>query len=42
LITTDVHARDIVEDLKNGQIASTDDFLWKKQLRYYFNPEAPP
>lgn len=42
LITTDVHARDIVEDLKNGQIASTDDFLWKKQLRYYFNPESPP
>lgn len=39
LITVDVHARDIVEDLKNSQVASTDDFMWKKQLRYYIEGE---
>jgi dynein heavy chain, axonemal len=28
LITTDVHARDIVEDLKREQVLSTFDFNW--------------
>ena len=28
LITTDVHARDIIEDLKNDQVSSTYDFQW--------------
>lgn len=39
LITTDVHARDIVEELKDSQVQSTDDFMWKKQLRYYIEGE---
>jgi dynein heavy chain len=36
LITTDVHARDIVQELWREQITSVDDFTWKKQLRYYY------
>lgn len=40
LITTDVHARDIVEELRDSSVTSTDDFIWKKQLRYYtIDPE---
>ena len=40
LITTDVHARDIVEDLKKENVQSTDEFTWKRQLRYYHEPDA--
>ena len=40
LITTDVHARDIVEELKKEGVASLDDFTWKRQLRYYMDLEA--
>mmetsp|Transcript_28841 Transcript_28841/g.26146 ORF Transcript_28841/g.26146 Transcript_28841/m.26146 type:complete len:165 (+) Transcript_28841:458-952(+) len=39
LITTDVHARDIIELLKNENVSSTTDFLWQKQLRYAFDEE---
>jgi dynein heavy chain len=39
LITTDVHARDIIEDLKNDQVSSTYDFQWQKQLRYYWQDD---
>jgi dynein heavy chain, axonemal len=28
LITTDVHARDIVEELKRDQVLSINDFTW--------------
>ncbi len=41
LITTDVHARDIVEDLKREQVTSQNDFTWQKQLRYYYDEELP-
>ena len=36
LVTTDVHARDIVEDLKNKGVNRVDDFNWMQQLRYYW------
>lgn len=39
LITTDVHARDIVDDLKKEQALSTQDFSWQKQLRYYYEED---
>lgn len=37
LITTDVHARDIIEELKREQVLNIFDFNWQKQLRYYYN-----
>lgn len=30
LVTTDVHARDIVESLVKEQVSSTQDFLWQQ------------
>lgn len=30
LVTTDVHARDIVENLVKEQISSIQDFLWQQ------------
>ena len=40
LITTDVHARDIIEELHERNVTSTHDFLWQQQLRYYWNVDA--
>ena len=40
LVTTDVHARDIVENLKNENVSTTYDFKWMQQLRYYWEEEA--
>ncbi|OQR87427.1 dynein heavy chain [Achlya hypogyna] len=34
LVTTDVHARDIVAELIALRVTTTADFNWKKQLRY--------
>jgi dynein heavy chain, axonemal len=39
LITCDVHARDIVENLMKEQVSSIQDFLWQQQLRYYWDEE---
>jgi dynein heavy chain len=39
LITIDVHARDIVEELYDARTASTNDFKWQMQLRYYWNDD---
>lgn len=39
LITHEVHNRDIIEDLIANNIQSTDNFAWKKCLRYYFEEE---
>ena len=39
LVTTDVHARDIVEQMKDEQVNSVYDFNWQKQLRYYWDEE---
>jgi dynein heavy chain len=37
LITTDVHARDIVQNLIDENCTSSNDFVWSKQLRYYWD-----
>ena len=36
LITVDVHGRDIVDQLREDQVDTLEDFIWQKQLRYYF------
>jgi dynein heavy chain len=40
LVTTDVHARDVVDELKEANVSSTYDFMWLKQLRYYWEEEV--
>jgi dynein heavy chain len=40
LVTVDVHARDIVEELKQQNVSSTSEFKWVQQLRYYWDEEA--
>jgi dynein heavy chain len=37
LVTTDVHARDIIDELREKKVTSVNDFLWQQQLRYYWN-----
>jgi dynein heavy chain len=39
LITVDVHARDIVDELKADNVSSINDFRWTKQLKYYWDEE---
>lgn len=41
LVTTDVHARDITEELKQMNVSSIYDFKWMQQLRYYWDDEVP-
>jgi dynein heavy chain len=40
LVTTDVHARDIIDELYERQVASVNDFLWQQQLRYYWDADV--
>lgn len=40
LITTDVHARDIVETLVQENVCSTSEFSWQQQLKYYWDQES--
>lgn len=40
LITVDVHARDIVDELNQNKTESTNDFKWMKQLKYYWEEEG--
>ncbi|KAJ0412743.1 hypothetical protein ATCC90586_002373 [Pythium insidiosum] len=40
LVTTDVHARDIVETLWKEQVDTVGNFIWQQQLRYYWDPTA--
>jgi len=35
-MTTDVHARDIIENLALLNVGSLSDFNWQKQLRFYW------
>lgn len=39
LITIDVHAKDVVEDLIKRNVVSEHDFSWLSQLRYYMVEE---
>jgi len=39
LITQDVHARDIIDQLYEEEISQLSNFLWQKQLRYYWDDE---
>lgn len=41
LVTTDVHARDITEELKQMNVSSIYDFKWMQQLRYYWDDDVP-
>lgn len=40
LITIDVHARDIVEELARDNVTSSNEFGWQMQLRYYWNDDT--
>jgi dynein heavy chain len=40
LITTDVHARDIVEELRDANVSTVYDFKWVKQLKYYWEDDG--
>jgi len=40
VVTTDVHARDIIDELCDRKVTHTHDFLWQQQLRYYWEPES--
>ena len=36
VVTTDVHARDIIDELVDREVMFIYDFLWQQQLRYYW------
>ncbi|KAL0228525.1 hypothetical protein RCL1_004668 [Eukaryota sp. TZLM3-RCL] len=40
LITIYVHSRDIVEEMVQEGVSSTDDFGWTKRLRYYWSEDV--
>ncbi|KAE9139210.1 Dynein heavy chain 6, axonemal [Phytophthora fragariae] len=40
LVTTDVHARDIIESLWTEKVDSVGNFIWQQQLRYYWDAQA--
>ncbi|CAM9165960.1 unnamed protein product, partial [Chrysoparadoxa australica] len=40
LVTTDVHARDIIEELHHNEVDSVHNFTWVQQLRYYWDMEV--
>ncbi|CAN0263791.1 unnamed protein product, partial [Ectocarpus sp. 12 AP-2014] len=37
LVTTDVHARDIIDELYDNKVDSLQNFTWQQQLRYYWD-----
>jgi dynein heavy chain len=39
LVTTDVHARDIIDELIDQGVEDTGDFTWQVQLRYYWKAD---
>ena len=39
VVTADVNARDIVDELKQGNCSSVYDFKWVKQLRHYWDED---
>ena len=40
LVTTDVHARDIIDELRENNVETPHDFLWQQQLRYYWKTDV--
>lgn len=40
LVTTDVHARDIIDELVERSVSHVHDFLWQQQLRYYWELQS--
>ncbi|KAF0774787.1 hypothetical protein AaE_001513, partial [Aphanomyces astaci] len=40
LVTTDVHARDIVECLWKENVTNVGNFIWQQQLRYYWDQDV--
>eukprot|EP01138_Halocafeteria_seosinensis_P006356 gb/GECG01006497.1/.p1 GENE.gb/GECG01006497.1/~~gb/GECG01006497.1/.p1 ORF type:complete len:3153 (+),score=416.35 gb/GECG01006497.1/:1-9459(+) len=40
LVTTDVHARDIIEQMLDEQVEDIGNFTWQQQLRYYWEPQS--
>ena len=40
LVTTDVHARDIIDELVHDKVDSVMNFKWVQQLRYYWEKPA--
>jgi len=37
IITGEVHNKDVVQMMIDAKVNDTNDFNWRKQLRYYFN-----
>ena len=40
LVTTDVHARDIITQMVSEEVSGLSSFTWQQQLRYYWDKEA--
>jgi dynein heavy chain len=40
LVTTDVHARDIIETLIEDRVSDVNNFTWQQQLRYYYDRDV--
>jgi dynein heavy chain len=34
-----VHARDIVKEMMDAEVSNVNDFIWQKQLRYYWEDD---
>ena len=39
LVTLDVHARDVVDEMAKMGVEKSSDFMWLAQLRYYWQNE---
>lgn len=39
MMVTDVHARDVIQQIIDLNVTTIDNFNWQKQLRYYFEDD---